>query len=510
MAIDVCASLATGLNNAFKACTFLFYTKQFMDWFGPTPFHFSRDTETDDYWFKQWEKCIIQKGDVRYFTDEEIQRLIVYCEKLTLCHPIADVIWQMCLNVLGTPYSSPPSSWCCVPKVQSEMYYISTSLWDFIFHVAIQRKRDTDTIPDVFTIPQRVTENWISTYPTEYFECRALGNRRFEFVKQDDGWKSFSMVLRTTEVLEDGVAKYIRKQPAQTSNSIYSATDILAVEAKRLTGNPDAEILNPMHNIGNKALYHLWSKCNVSEVNHDVLTQLIDIVVLYENETPLTRTVLELEYTPWNIILELAVMVQYTQTIQVPDLVTQFWIASQKYSMKYFGCRVFGDQRYVELSSRIGHAQAHDWLKSIIRTVHWDTDDVQPLHDILVELRNNQFTTGTVPPAELFLPSDLEPIIGQLLQTSPIQAWKVVYRMCPLTKLNTAYDNQTLVNYLTRASETDMNQEWFSYASSILMLLRVLWTQPSQGFTPSRYEIIQRCHRDIRNQELHGGGGYLT
>ena len=156
------------------------------------------------------------------------------------------------------------------------------------------------------------------------------------------------MVLHTTEVLEDGVAKYIRKQPAQTSKAIYSATDILAVEAKRLTGNPDAEILNPMHNIGNKALYHLWSKCNVSEVNHDVLPQLIDIVVLYENETPLTRTVLELEYTPWNIILELAVMVQYTQTIQVPDLVTQFWIASQKYSMKYFGCRAFGDQRYVE------------------------------------------------------------------------------------------------------------------------------------------------------------------
>ena len=64
MAIDVCASFATGLQNAYKVCTFLFYTDFIMYWVGPTPLHFSKDTETNDFYFKQWEKCIVQKGDV--------------------------------------------------------------------------------------------------------------------------------------------------------------------------------------------------------------------------------------------------------------------------------------------------------------------------------------------------------------------------------------------------------------------------------------------------------------
>ena len=214
--------------------------------------------------------------------------------------------------------------------VPLETYRISADLWDFIFHVAIQRNHRTDKIPDVYTIPPNVTEHWILAC-LKYFGCRAFGNRRFEFVKQDDHWKSFSMVLRTTKVLEDDIVRYIQKQPPQTNGVLYSATDILAEEAQRLMVNPEVDVWNPIRNSGNKALYHLWSKCNVSDVNSVVvLPQLIDIVIRYENENPPTQTMSD---TPWKIVLELAVTVQYTQTIQVPNLVIQSWMVSKKYSM---------------------------------------------------------------------------------------------------------------------------------------------------------------------------------
>ena len=159
------------------------------------------------------------------------------------------------------------------------------------------------------------------------------------------------------------------------------------------------------------------------------------------------------------------------------------------------GCRAFGNQRYVNLSRCIDNVQTHNWLKAIIKTVQWDTDDVQSLHNILVTLcnRSKQF--------KIFLPSELEPILGVLLPTSRIQAWKVVFKMCQLMKLYTVYDNQMLANCVAQAPETDIDQEWFSYASSILLQLRLLSAQPSQGFTDERYKIILRCHNNMYIQE---------
>jgi hypothetical protein len=338
MPVDVCASIASALQYAYKIVLCMYYTDIYMRWFGPTSDHFSKDIEVNDFYFRQWEKCILQKGDIRYFSGQELQHLTKYGKKLKWFDiPISDNVWQLCLNALTTPYVQLPSYWLYImPKfhvVRPDRYHIPMELWDFIFHIAVQRNQTTRDAILGIPIPDKVVEQWVLLYPTDYFSCATFGN-----------------------------------------------------------------------------------------------------------------------------------------------------------------------QRYTQLSPNdIKNEQTQKYLKAIINSIQWDLEDMNPLYKFILTVCNDAEPMNKL---FLFQLSELDHIIGVLRPTSNIVAWKTVYRMCSLTKQNSAHDNTALVDMLTQTPETDIHQEWFSYASSILLWLRQLSIDPSQGFSMERYKTVCQCHDKLCMQDI--------
>ena len=338
MAIDICASFVSVIQNVHRVFVFMFYTEdRFMFWFGPSPSQFSKDTDINEFYFRQWEKCIVQRKDFRYFTKKELLSIAEYCVQLRGYKQISDSVWQLCLSALTTHYIPMSSFWVCImPKFQvvhPETYTISMDLWNFIFQVAVQRNSLTDTIE--VPIPPCVVKHWITYYPTDYF-----------------------------------------------------------------------------------------------------------------------------------------------------------------------GCRVFGNQRYVNLPDNTDDPDARKWFKIIFQTVNWNTDDIQPLYDIILKTCNS--TQPRYPesiPIELFSLNELTSVASKLRPTSQVLAWKTVHKMCLLTTIHTVCDYPEFANMLAQAMDC-MDQEWFMYASSILLKLRKRTTQPPAGLSKEQYIAISKLHADLYTKEF--------